>query len=96
MNDRIIAVYMVAGYKGTLYTGFKIDLRNRVEQRKAGLGGEFSSKYKTNRLVWCETADSIEVAREREAQIKRWRRSKKVWLFEQQNPYWEDISYLVG
>jgi putative endonuclease len=42
--------------------------------------------------VWCEVAESFEAAREREAQLKRWRRSKKAALIEINNPYWEDIS----
>ncbi len=96
MNYAFIAVYMVASCKGTLYTGFTVDLARRIEQQQSGRGGEFASKYRTNRLVWCEVADSIEAAREREAQIKRWRRSKKVWLIERENPYWEDISGRVG
>jgi len=92
----IIAAYMVASYKGVLYTGFTVDLRNRIEQHQAGAGGQFSAKYHTNRLVWCEVADSVEAARGREAQIKRWRRSKKAWLIERENPYWEDISEQIG
>jgi putative endonuclease len=31
-------------------------------------------------------------ALEREKQLKRWRREKKVWLIEQQNPSWHDLS----
>ena len=96
MAKGIIAAYMVASYKGVLYTGFTVDLRNRIEQHKAGAGGQFSAKYRTNRLVWCEVADSVEAALEREAQIKRWRRSKKTWLIEHENPYWEDISEQIG
>ena len=28
----------------------------------------------------------------REKQLKRWRRDKKVWLIERENPEWEDLS----
>jgi putative endonuclease len=96
MTDKIIAVYMIASYKGALYTGFTIDLRNRIEQHKSGLGGQFSRKYRTNQLVWCEIAHSIDAARDSEAQIKGWRRSKKAWLIERANPYWEDLSWQIG
>jgi putative endonuclease len=96
MNRETIAVYIVASFKGVLYTGFTTDLPTRIEQHQSGAGGQFSSKYKTSKLVWCELTDSIEVGREREAQIKRWRRSKKVWLIERENPYWEDISEQIG
>ncbi|MDG0866915.1 GIY-YIG nuclease family protein [Candidatus Lucifugimonas marina] len=96
MSNGIIATYMVASLQGVLYTGFTVNLRDRIEQHRVGLGGEFSSLYRNSKLVWCEVAESIESAREREAQIKRWRRSKKVWLIERENPYWEDISWKVN
>ena len=28
--------------------------------------------------------------RVREMQIKKWRREKKVWLIQRENPFWED------
>ena len=96
MGRETIAVYIVASYMGVLYIGFTSDLLSRIEHHQNGVGGHFSSKYRTNKLVWCELADTIEAGREREAQIKRWRRSKKVWLIERENPYWEDISSLIG
>jgi putative endonuclease len=34
----------------------------------------------------------VRVAIEREKQLKRWRREKKVWLIEQQNAAWRDLS----
>jgi predicted GIY-YIG superfamily endonuclease len=58
--------------------------------------GEFSGKYRTTKLVRCEVADSIEVARDPEPQIKSWHPSKKAWRIERENPYWEDISWKVG
>ena len=96
MANTQIAVYMVASLKGTLYTGFTVDLATRIEQHKSGRGGEFSTKYRTTELVWCEFHDSVDVARAREAQIKRWRRSKKAYLIELENPYWVDISHTLG
>jgi len=63
-----------------------------MEQHKAGRGAGFGAKYRTTRLVWCEVAESFEAAREREAQIKRWRRSKKLNLIENENPYRMDLS----
>ena len=88
-------VYMVAGYMGALYTGMTRDIQARIDHHQNGLGNGFSAKYQTTKLVWCEITDSLETAREREAQIKRWRRSKKAYLIELENPYWEDISTRV-
>ena len=44
------------------------------------------------RLVYYETFDDIRDAIAREKQLKRWRREKKVWLIERENPEWRDLS----
>jgi putative endonuclease len=48
--------------------------------------------YQCNRLVWFERYQYIRNAIEREKQIKRWRREKKIWLIEEMNPTWADLS----
>ena len=96
MREQLFYIYMIASTKGTLYTGMTRDIAARVEQHRRGTVGGFSSKYRTTKLVWCEIAETFESAREREAQLKRWRRSKKVWLIERENPYWKDISGRIG
>ena len=85
-------VYIISSHTGTLYTGMTRDIARRMDQHKSGNGGEFSSRYKTGNLVYCESAETFESAREREAQIKRWNRQKKIWLIELHNPYWRDLS----
>lgn len=96
MREQPYFIYMVASTRGVLYTGMTRDITTRVEQHRLGSVPGFSAKYKTTKLVWCEVAESFESAREREAQLKRWRRSKKVWLIERENPYWEDLSGVLG
>jgi putative endonuclease len=56
----------------------------------------FSRKYKTDKLVYYEVAESAEAAFARERQIKNWRREKKVTLIEAMNPYWEDLAEKSG
>ena len=63
-----------------------------MQRQKAARVAGISAKYRTNQLVGCEVAESFEAAREREAQIKKWRRSKKLRLVEIGNPYWIDLS----
>ncbi|MCH7970796.1 MAG: GIY-YIG nuclease family protein [Chloroflexi bacterium] len=87
---------MAASVRRTLYTGMTRDISARMEQHKAGRVAGFSAKYRVNQLVWCEVAESFEAAREREAQIKRWRRSKKIELIERGNSYWVDLPDQVG
>jgi len=52
----------------------------------------FSKKYKISKLLYYEEFDNIYLAIEREKQIKKWRRSKKVELFKSSNPGWLDLS----
>jgi putative endonuclease len=44
------------------------------------------------RLVYFEEYPRVEDAIARENQLKGWRRSKRVWLIEQMNPAWNDLS----
>jgi len=87
---------MVASIKGALYIGMTRNIASRLEQHKLGTVRGFSSKYRTNKLVWCEVAESFESARFLEAELKGWRRPKKVDLIEVGNPYWQDISSQIG
>ncbi len=87
---------MLASVKGALYIGMTRDIAIRIDQHRLGSVKGFSSKYRTTKLVWCEIAESLDSAREREAQLERWRRSKKAALIEIENPYWQDISANVG
>jgi putative endonuclease len=52
----------------------------------------FTETYRCNRLVWFERYQYILHAIAREKQIKRWRREKKIWLIEETNPTWADLS----
>ncbi len=42
--------------------------------------------------MWYEQYQYINNAIDREKQIKRWNRAKKLWLIEQTNPTWIDLS----
>jgi putative endonuclease len=95
MQSEKFYVYMVAGLMGALYIGMTRNIQTRIEQHQNSSVPGFSTKYRTTKLVWFEPLESFESAREREAQLKRWRRSKKVALIERENPYWQDISSSV-
>ncbi|MFI5110972.1 MAG: hypothetical protein ACHP9S_02755 [Terriglobales bacterium] len=63
--------------------------------RTAAQGREcegFTKKYNVNRLVYYETFKYVGNAINRETEIKKWRREKKVALIEKDNPTWEDLS----
>ena len=85
-------VYILASRSRTLYVGVTNDLIRRMCQHRSGVFGGFSSDYKIRRLVYFEQHGWIGQAIAREKQLKRWRREKKVWLIERENPTWEDLS----
>ena len=85
-------VYMMAsGKNGTIYTGVSSDLIGRVFQHREGLVPGFTKKYGCKRLVRFETHDDLQEARQRELQIKEWKRAWKVRLIESTNPHWHDL-----
>ena len=52
----------------------------------------FTDDYNVNRLVYYQEFDDVRNAINREKQIKRWRREKKIALIESVNPKWKDLS----
>jgi putative endonuclease len=85
-------VYILASKSRTLYIGVTNNLRARILQHRSGEIGGFTSDYKIHRLVYYEQHAWIQNAIAREKQLKRWRREKKVWLIERENPTWEDLA----
>ena len=85
-------VYMMTSYRGVLYTGVTNDLMRRSYEHCKKLAEGFTEKYNATKLVYFESTADVRSAIEREKQIKRWRRNKKVALIESMNPRWEDLS----
>ena len=76
----------------TLYVGVMNDLTRRVYEHRNKLAPGFTSKYNVSKLVYFESSDDVTSAIAREKQIKAGRRSKKVTLLENTNPYWNDLA----
>jgi putative endonuclease len=85
-------VYIMTNKSRTLYTGVTNNLERRVYEHKNKLIAGFTSKYNITRLVYYEETNDIQVALEREKQIKGWLRSKKIVLIDSMNPEWKDLS----
>ena len=85
-------VYVMANRKnGTIYIGVTSDLIARVFSHRAGLVRGFTKRYGCKRLVWFEAFDDIQQARQRELQMKQWKRAWKVRLIEEDNLDWDDL-----
>jgi putative endonuclease len=76
---------------GTLYVGVTDDLARRAREHRAGLIDGFTKQYGLRRLVYAERCDDMRLARQRERNMKHWRRAWKVRLILAQNPHWEDL-----
>lgn len=85
-------VYLMASRRnGTLYLGVTSDIVRRAFEHRNRLIDGFSKDHGCTLLVWFEGSDDIQVARQRELQMKRWKRAWKVDLIEQGNPQWKDL-----
>jgi putative endonuclease len=71
---------------GTLCLGVTDDLPRRAWEHCVGLVDGFTKQYGLRRLVLAEYYDDMRTARQREWNMKRWRRSWKVRLILDQNP----------
>ncbi len=87
-------IYIMTNKRKTvLYTGVTSNLKTRVwEHANHELQNSFTDKYNVEYLVYYEWFDSIEKAIEREKQIKKWSREKKVNLIILKNIEWRFLN----
>ncbi|HEY7404859.1 MAG TPA: GIY-YIG nuclease family protein [Candidatus Angelobacter sp.] len=83
---------MLSSLTGTLYVVLTDNLKRRIREHKLGLFDGFTKRYKIHRLIYFEIFRDAETAEQRERQIKKYRREKKVALFAETNPHWYDLS----
>jgi len=85
-------VYLMANMRnGTLYLGVTSDLIRRAYQHRNRVIDGFGKEHRCTLLVWFDANDDIQAARQRELQMKKWKRAWKVDLIEQGNPQWKDL-----
>jgi putative endonuclease len=92
MPVRTYYVYILSSASGVLYTGVTGNLRRRVDEHKQKAPPGFASTYNVHRLVYFETFAGAFAAINRETQIKKYRREKKIALIQAMNPRWTDLS----
>ena len=91
-KDGLGYLYILSNWAGNvLYVGVTNDLKRRIYEHKHKLCGGFTSDYNVDKLVYYEAFDSIEIAIQREKQIKAGSRRKKVLLISRLNPTWIDL-----
>jgi putative endonuclease len=70
-------VYIIECEDGSYYTGMTWRPDQRWTQHLSGLGSAYTSEHEPKKIVYLEEHDDLEVARNRENQIKGWTRAKK-------------------
>jgi len=89
-------VYLMASRSKVLYVGMTNDLARRVGEHKSRQQDGFTARYRTDRLVYCESYADVRDAIAREKQLKGWIRARKIALIESLNPEWRDLSDYLG
>jgi putative endonuclease len=92
MDSKKYCVYIMSSLSGVLYIGMTGHLEHRIREHKEGVIEGFTKKYKCRRLVYYEIFQYVNDALEREKQLKRWSRGKKLRLIMTLNPKWEDLG----
>lgn len=91
--EKTPCVYILASQKnGTIYVGVTSDLVKRCWEHKQELVEGFTKRYKIHNLVYFELHETMTDAIQREKQIKKWRRARKLSLIEEHNHDWCDPS----
>lgn len=80
-------VYIIQCKDRSLYTGITTDLKRRFKEHKEGLGGHYTRSHKVQKILYTEKRSTRSAAQKREAEIKSWRREKKLDLVNKNKNY---------
>ena len=76
-------VYMLECADASLYTGITTDPMRRLGEHKEGKAAHYTSARRAVRMVYTEEQPDRSSALKREAEIKKWPRSRKLGLLKQ-------------
>ena len=76
---------------GALYVGVTSDLTGRRLRSRVDVVQGFSFGGGLTRLVWAEPHPTMEAALQRERQIGRWSKPRKLDLISAASPWWWDL-----
>ena len=96
MGPQGIVYILTNKYNTTLYTGVTRNLQRRIAEHKLHLNHGFSDRYMTEKLVYYEVYDRLDVGIHREKQLKKWRREWKEDLINGFNSEWKDLAEAIG
>ena len=91
-RQKILYVYILTSDNNILYVGMTGNLEGRMYQHQFGLIEGFTKRYNIHHLIYYEEFDDVYDAINREKQIKRWSRKKKLNLIRMVNPKFEKLN----
>ena len=80
MPKSMYFVYLIECSDKSIYTGITTDIARRFNEHKTGIGGRYTRSKQVVRVLYTEKYLTRNEALKREAQIKGWRREKKIAL----------------
>ena len=85
-------IYILQCSDASLYVGYATDVEKRLDVHQSGRGGAYTSKRLPANLVFQEELPSLDFARKRERQLKRWKHAKKLALIAGDLPTLKSLS----
>jgi len=85
-------LYIMSSKTRVLYIGVTNNLIRRVYEHKNESVEGFTKKYQCKNLIYFEESCDINSILNREKQLKKWSRKKKIWLIKMKNPDLKDLS----
>ena len=80
MSDKVSYVYMLACADGTLYTGWTVDLQQRIKAHNQGKASKYTRARRPVKQVYHECFGCRKEAMQREYFLKRLTRAEKLTL----------------
>ncbi|MEA2077508.1 MAG: GIY-YIG nuclease family protein [Candidatus Marinimicrobia bacterium] len=94
MSNHNYYVYILSNkYRTVFYTGVTNNLYRKMYEHKFMEKVSFCHRYKCFDLIYYEWHMQITHAIDREKQIKRWRREKKIKLIKTINPEFKSLNH---
>ncbi len=73
-------VYLIQCEDKSIYTGITTDLKRRFKEHQNKIGSNYTRAHKVKKILYSERHINRSMALKREAEIKSWRREKKLAL----------------
>ena len=85
-------VYIITNKpNGVLYVGVTSDIARRTWEHREGVIAGFTKRHGLKRLVYVEQHETIQLAIQREKNLKHWSRAWKIQMIQKLNPAWDDL-----